>query len=324
MRASHFGPEFTDPFERIQPNLQTERSSCSEPSCSVCDSCNPAALKSELFHCYQGVDALRFRLSENLSPLDIERECTFGLCYAVQRKRYCGLLDDATGGNVQDKLTKILVARKKELATLKAELQNKKAPYERNGLLRYGKSMEHARNVMAEQRADALQARAYNTKLKSYLESFEHRRATYEVERLGFQNEDLYGQKRFWDAQNQTLAHAVRLSAGAIKDARNDLHDKMLECETDTRLLTVLRQATLAKEEQVKVVGALKEELRRRLDLTHTTNAHAKREAVFIEGARQEIYKLLQSVLDRMRNGRLQVECGGRALSESVQNELET
>lgn len=303
---------------------QTLRTSCSDPSCAQCGTCDASRFKSEVFNCYRTVDALKLRLSENLSPLDIERECSFDACYPQQRQKYCDVLEHKPNADVLRELKSLLQAREKELASLKAQLEQKKRPYERNGLLAYGEKLEEARKVMAKQRADALKVRAYNAKLKKYLDSFKHKRAMYEVKRLRSESEELYGQKRFWDAQNQTLAHAVRLSAGAIKDARGDLHEKMLECEADAQLLKVMRSSTLAKEQQVQLVGALKAELRRRLDLAYTVNAHAKREAVFIEKARNEIYTLLQNVLTKLRQGRLQVECGGSALSSSVQNELGT
>lgn len=295
---------------------------CSHPSCTRCDSCDFDNLKAELFQCKRAIDALKLKLSQNISPLEIARECSFEKCFPGQREKYCGVIKHQPGSDIVKELDSALRLRKAELASLKAKIAKIKAPHQRSGLLEYGRKMEEAREVMAKQRTDVLKARAYNAELEKYMESFEHRKVMHEVARYQSENSDLYEQLKFWEAQNQTLASVVRLSPGAVQKARDDLHAKMQEFEADAQLLDVMRRSSYTKEEQVKLVGELKTELRYRLDHARTVNAHAKREAVFIAKAGKEIYNLLENSMKKMKQGKVRVDCGATALSKSVHNEL--
>lgn len=310
---------FSDlPIHLADESSRISESLCSSESCAKCDSCDYGKLKSELFYCKRAVDVLQMKLSLDVSPLDIARECSFEACYPGQRKLYCRVIEHDPKHDFAQELDEALRLRKTELAQLKARIKKLEQPR----VLAYGKKMDKAREAMALQRARVLKARSYNSELKKYLESFELRMVLQEVKRFQSENEELHEHLKFWETQNLTLFNAVRLSPRAVQDARDDLHARMLDYEADARLLEVIRNSSFTKEDQVKLVADLKIELRHQLDHTRTVNAHAKTEAIFIEKAGEEIYSLLASIMNKMQQGQVSVGCGETALSKSVQNEL--
>lgn len=308
------------PIHPANQSSRVSKNSCSHESCIKCDSCDYGKVKSELFYCKRAVHTLQVKLSLEVNPLDIARECSFEKCYPGQRKQYCGVIEHDLKRDFNEELDEALRLRKAELAQLKASIKKLKEPHEE--VLEYGKKMEIARKGMTKQRAKVLQARSYNAELKKYMESFELRMVLQEVKRFQSENEDLYEHLKFWEAQNLTLFYAVRLSPRAVQEARDDLHARMLDYEADARLLEVIRNSSFTKEDQVKLVGDLKTELRHQLDHARTVNAHAKTEVIFIEKAGEEIYNLLANIMNKLQQGQVTVGCGETALSKSVQTEL--
>lgn len=114
------------------------------------------------------------------------------------------------------------------------------------------------------------------------------------------------------------LSRVVTLSPAAVRDARDKLRRRKEQYEADVELLKVVRRDGTTREDQVKVVSEMKEELQERLDHMRSVNAHARAEIQFIEKAREEVVGLLTGILDTVRQRKSGVMCGGGVIGRLV------